>query len=73
MRQAGVVEAGLASTTSRWHFTIFGFVTLGFWILPFAWLLDHLWPLWDGRRQALHDKVVASVVIRLPPTNSRSG
>lgn len=28
-------------------------------------LLDYLWPIWDGRHQALHDKAVASVVIRL--------
>jgi uncharacterized RDD family membrane protein YckC len=51
-------------------------VTLAFWIVPTAaarvlgyfagatWLLDYLWPIWDRRRQALHDKVVASVVIR---------
>jgi uncharacterized RDD family membrane protein YckC len=28
-----------------------------------VWLTDGLWPLWDRRRQALHDKVVASVVV----------
>jgi len=28
-----------------------------------VWLIDMLFPLWDGRRQTLHDKVVASVVI----------
>ena len=26
-------------------------------------LLDGLWPLWDSKRQALHDKVVNSVVV----------
>lgn len=31
-------------------------------------LLDGLWPLWDPGRQALHDKVAGSVVIkRLAP------
>jgi uncharacterized RDD family membrane protein YckC len=30
-------------------------------------LLDGLWPLWDSRRQALHDKVVNSVVIKVEP------
>lgn len=30
-------------------------------------LLDNLAPLWDARRQALHDKVVHSVVIDLKP------
>jgi len=30
----------------------------------FIWvLLDNLWPLWDTRRQALHDKVANSVVV----------
>jgi uncharacterized RDD family membrane protein YckC len=31
-------------------------------------LLDGLWPLWDAKRQALHDKVVNSVVIDAPST-----
>jgi uncharacterized RDD family membrane protein YckC len=28
-------------------------------------LLDGLWPLWDPKRQALHDKLVNSVVIKV--------
>jgi uncharacterized RDD family membrane protein YckC len=28
-----------------------------------VWLTDGLWPLWDRRRQALHDKVAGSVVV----------
>ncbi|MCA1846153.1 MAG: RDD family protein [Actinobacteria bacterium] len=31
-------------------------------------LLDGLWPLWDPRRHALHDKIVGSVVIRVSPS-----
>lgn len=31
-------------------------------ILPL--LLDYLWPLWDRKNQALHDKVVGSVVVK---------
>jgi uncharacterized RDD family membrane protein YckC len=27
-------------------------------------LLDDLWPLWDGKRQALHDKVARTNVVR---------
>jgi uncharacterized RDD family membrane protein YckC len=27
-------------------------------------LLDYLWPLWDSQNQALHDKVVGSLVVR---------
>jgi uncharacterized RDD family membrane protein YckC len=29
----------------------------------FVWHTDGLWPLWDRRRQALHDKVAGSVVV----------
>jgi uncharacterized RDD family membrane protein YckC len=28
------------------------------------WVLDMLWPLWDSKRQTLHDKAVGTVVIR---------
>ena len=28
-------------------------------------VLDGLWPLWDKRRQALHDKIAGSVVVRV--------
>jgi len=34
----------------------------GFFVLPI--ILDYLWPLWDSKNQALHDKVVGSVVVR---------
>lgn len=32
--------------------------------LYIVWLLDNLWPLWDRDRQALHDKVAGTVVVR---------
>ena len=32
-----------------------------------VWLLDMLFPLWDKKRQTLHDKVAGSVVLRPPP------
>jgi uncharacterized RDD family membrane protein YckC len=32
--------------------------------LGIVWILDMLWPLWDKKRQTLHDKVVSTVVIR---------
>jgi uncharacterized RDD family membrane protein YckC len=35
----------------------------GFFVLPV--ILDYLWPLWDSKNQALHDKVVGSVVERV--------
>jgi uncharacterized RDD family membrane protein YckC len=37
--------------------------------LLLVWLLDALYPLWDRKRQTLHDKVGGSVVLRgQPPT-----
>jgi uncharacterized RDD family membrane protein YckC len=35
-----------------------------FWIFFIPAVLDYLWPLWDTKNQALHDKVVGSVVVR---------
>jgi uncharacterized RDD family membrane protein YckC len=37
---------------------------LGSMIFYVGWLLDILWPLWDGRNQSIHDKVASTVVIR---------
>lgn len=34
------------------------------WLLFLPLLLDYLWPLWDDTNQALHDKVVSSIVVR---------
>ncbi|MGI8810882.1 MAG: RDD family protein [Acidimicrobiales bacterium] len=33
------------------------------WLLFLPGLLDVLWPLWDSRRQTLHDKLTRSVVV----------
>jgi uncharacterized RDD family membrane protein YckC len=45
------------------------YVTVGlFRIVPFFGLftlLDGMWPLWDRHRQALHDKIAGSVVVRV--------
>jgi uncharacterized RDD family membrane protein YckC len=30
-----------------------------------VWIIDMLFPLWDSRRQTLHDKAVGSVVVRV--------
>jgi uncharacterized RDD family membrane protein YckC len=35
--------------------------------LGLIWVLDMLFPLWDKKRQTLHDKVAGSVVLRLRP------
>jgi uncharacterized RDD family membrane protein YckC len=39
-------------------------ITFVFSIFIIPLLLDYLWPLWDQKNQALHDKVVGSVVVR---------
>lgn len=39
-------------------------ITFVFGIFIIPALLDYLWPLWDQKNQALHDKVVGSVVVR---------
>lgn len=48
------------------------FATIGlFRLVPFFGLftlLSGLWPLWDPRRQALHDKMAGSVVVRVTQT-----
>jgi len=36
---------------------------MGLSLVPFGGLIDLLWPLWDERRQTLHDKAVGSYVI----------
>ncbi len=40
------------------------FEYLMLFLLVVPWLIDMLFPLWDPRRQALHDKVTNTVVIR---------
>jgi len=40
---------------------LFGFI--GAWFF-FPWLLNYLWPLWDDKNQALHDKMVSSYVVQ---------
>jgi uncharacterized RDD family membrane protein YckC len=33
-------------------------------VVPFAEIVDHLWPLWDDGKQSLHDKMVRTFVVR---------
>jgi uncharacterized RDD family membrane protein YckC len=47
-------------------FRLLGVLTL---ILGVLWLLDMLFPLWDQKRQTLHDKVAGTVVLRLRHTD----
>jgi len=39
-------------------------INLLFFLLGLIWILDMLFPLWDKKRQTLHDKVAGSVVLR---------
>ncbi len=39
---------------------------VGLSFVPMVGLIDLLWPLWDERRQTLHDKAVGSYVITNP-------
>jgi uncharacterized RDD family membrane protein YckC len=39
---------------------------VGLSFIPAVGLIDLLWPLWDERRQTLHDKAVGSYVITNP-------
>jgi uncharacterized RDD family membrane protein YckC len=34
-------------------------------IIPLISLVDFLWPLWDSRKQCLHDKAASTIVVRL--------
>lgn len=40
-----------------------GVPLLGFFAGVFS-IVDHLWPLWDARRQSLHDKAGRTIVVR---------
>jgi uncharacterized RDD family membrane protein YckC len=42
---------------------LFGYVALV--TLYLATLLNYLWPLWDPRNRALHDRMVGSRVVRV--------
>jgi len=56
--QGRLVSQGTALLRLVAH-TAMGFV-------PFLSMIDLLWPLWDDRRQTLHDKVANTYVIRRP-------
>ena len=58
------LRAGLWRASVEQFLRISATVTL---ILGRLWLLDMLFPLWDKKRQTLHDKVAKTVVIRARP------
>jgi uncharacterized RDD family membrane protein YckC len=34
------------------------------WLLFVPWVVDMLFPLWDARRQTIHDKITNTVVVK---------
>lgn len=59
VRRMDGAPLGIGRALARYVFTF----ALGLFIGPFV-IVDYLWPLWDGQNQALHDKVVDSIVVK---------
>jgi uncharacterized RDD family membrane protein YckC len=45
---------------------VLGIIPLVGTLVGFIGLLDYLWPLWDDKKQALHDKIAGTNVVRTP-------
>jgi uncharacterized RDD family membrane protein YckC len=58
------LTAVLLRWASQFGYSILNFVPVLGALLPIYGLLDVLWPLWDGKKQALHDKVARTNVVR---------
>jgi uncharacterized RDD family membrane protein YckC len=56
------VDGGRASYGQAFGRTLVIFAFATFWFAGGA--LDFLWPLWDRRRQAWHDKIAETVVVK---------
>jgi len=57
----GRANIGYPRAFARWATTN---LFLALWLVP--GIVDHLWPLRDGRNQTWHDKIVRTVVVRTP-------
>jgi uncharacterized RDD family membrane protein YckC len=51
-------QIGYRRAFTRWLSTAF------LWLLWVPGIVDHLWPLRDGRNQSFHDKFARSIVVR---------
>ena len=49
---------------SQFGYYILNLVPVVGMLLGLYGLLDYLWPLWDGKKQALHDKIARTNVVR---------
>ena len=69
-----VHESGTPMTAGRAILRdVVGKYLLGFLTCYIYSLLDYLWPLWDGRKQALHDKIGSSFVLRADASPAAGG
>jgi uncharacterized RDD family membrane protein YckC len=59
VRRDGDEEESIGYVRSLIRAVVPGFL----WLLIIPGLLDVLWPLWDPKRQTLHDKIAGSVVV----------
>jgi uncharacterized RDD family membrane protein YckC len=68
VRDETLGELGYARALGRALFEgLLRLINLLFFLLGLVWVLDMLFPLWDPKRQTLHDKVAGSVVLRVRP------
>lgn len=58
------VHGDAASTRQVW---LRNLAKVAFAVTFVLGILDDLWPLWDGERQALHDKVAGTYVVNAAP------
>jgi len=66
LRDESLAELGYGRALGRALFEgLLRLLNLLFFLLGLLWLLDMLFPLWDRKRQTLHDKVAGSVVLKV--------
>jgi uncharacterized RDD family membrane protein YckC len=54
-------DGGRLTYSQAFGRTIMKFLAIAFWFV--GGVLDLTWPLWDRRRQTLHDKAAGTVVV----------
>ena len=66
VRQGELGRLGYGRALGRALFEgVLRLLNLVFFLLGLVWVVDMLFPLWDAKRQTLHDKVAGSVVLRV--------
>ncbi|GAA5526927.1 RDD family protein [Herpetosiphon gulosus] len=59
-----IIQLFMAMLTFGDSLSTLGFLSLINFAASIGLLLDYLWPLWDSQKQALHDKVADTLVVR---------